>query len=609
MTLYCHGNGSIRFEAIASANALARNGIAVMAIDAVGHGPVLSRKDILDLFEGLPESLQEVVLRLLSRLFGSRPVGDTPDEILDGILSIGFFDALAVQGRAVDLSGDGFPDNGANFWSADTFKTRDVVRQTVIDLMQLLRILEHFDQARVPAPPSRPPHELAPEEAFRHLAAGDFNMDGVLDVGGKVLYQPYPAGGRPSAPAGPQRYFQSGISLGGIVSSVMIGAERRIDAGVPIVPGGGLTDVMLRSDLKDVMHRIYYEVLGPVFVAGPGGDGVPAGSVGVRAENNLRSFELGSLATRAGGRVHGENRVNGEDKWADVMADGGFVIGVAADEGDPVTLSSFDAAGALIDQLDVISPLRGFGLDRNTPRFRRFVSLAQMTLEAADPINYAPRWFLDPPPGWRPKNVLQLTDPGDLTVPINNQLALARAAGMLGDPGTDLAAVLALNDRLIEREVLLGFDRPYEPFRFPLYDPEDADGNNCTLPRIESPEFTCAEGDDSPYCRLCREDAAAPLAPFAPVDTGNGRAALRLPFGKAHEYHGLPKRGPDHAPGYYGLYTQSSQSQMGAFLGAAGAEWRPEWDCRIRREWQADPADPSRQILVSEFADGCPWKE
>lgn len=607
VALYCHGNQSIRFEAIASANALAKNGVAVMAIDAVGHGPILSRKDILDLFEGLPPSLQEAVLRLLSRIFGTKPVGDTPEEIVDNLLKVGFFDALGVQGRAVDLSGDGYPDNGANFWSADTFKTRDVVRQTVIDLMRLMRILEHFDQAQVPAPPSTPPAKLSPEEAFRHLGAGDFNMDGVLDVGGTTLYAPYAEGGKPEVAAAPQRYFQTGISLGGIVSSVMIGAERRIVAGAPVVPGGGLTDVMLRSDLKDVMYRIYYEVLGPVFIGEPAGGGA-TGQTTVRAENNLRRFDLGTLAIRAGGRIHGLNLVNGEEKWADVMADGGFVIGVAADEGDPVSLESFDASGTLVGKLDVTSPLRGFGLDRNTPRFRRFVGLAQMTLEPADPINYGVRWFVDPPAGWPAKNVLQLTDPGDLTVPINNQIALARAAGLLGKPGDDLAALLAKNDWLAERQVLLGLDRPESPFAFPLYDPEDADGNNCSMPRVESRDFACADGDDSPYCRLCRADAAHSLAPFPPVDTGNGRAALRLPFGKRHEYHALPRPAPDYAPGYYGVYTQSSQGQMGAFLGAAGSEWRPEWDCRIQRTWQPDPNDPSREILVSTFEDGCPWK-
>ena len=391
------------------------------------------------------------------------------------------------------------------------------------------------------------------------------------------------------------------------MSSVVIGAERRIEAGVPVVPGGGFTDVMLRSQLKEVMNRVYYQILGPVILGEPGGD-APEGQVRLRFEDNLVEYPVGTLRTVPGGTIHGRNNDNDEEKTVDTLEDGGFLLGVAADVGHSITLTSFDPAGNEVGRIDLVAPLEGFGLDRNTPRFRRFVSLAQMTLESSDPINYALRWFVQVPPGWEPKNVLQLSAPGDMAVPINNQIALARAGGLLGDPRDGLAPVLERNDFLIERQVLLGFDRPFDPHRFPLYDPEDLDGNNCSAPTLEDRSFDCEGPDaDHEYCWLCRVDEIDRPTPFPPVDTARGMAALRLPFGKEHAFHALPRSSPGDAPGYYAIYTRGSQAQMGAFLGSRGLEWQDGWDCRIERTEIPDPEDPSRTILITDFEDGCPF--
>lgn len=559
VTLYCHGNQSIRFEAIASANYLAKQGIAVMAIDAVGHGPILNEKELLDALaeSGLPEDLQLLILQLVAGLLGVEAPGDTVGEVMESLLSIGFLQEVLVKGRAVDVSGDGYPDNGANFWTADTFNTRDVVRQTVIDLMRLLRILKALDPDAVPPPID--PSTASDDEIREHLMAGDFNLDGRLDVGGADNV-----------------YYQSGISLGGIVSSIVTGVEPGVAGSVPIVPGGGLSDVMLRSDLKDVMHRIYYEVLGPVILGLP--EGEEGGPVQLRFQNNLRQIPAGQLRTEPQGRVYGFNPSNGEDKWVEVDEDGAFVIGVPADEGDPIELVSYGEDGGVLDHLSLVSPLRGFGLDRNTPRFRRFVGLAQITMDPGDPINYAPHWFMDPLPGSQPKNVLQLSDPGDLTVPINNQVALARAGGLLGDFRTDPSGALARNDELVVRQVMLGHDRPYAPYDFPLYDVDDRDANNCTQPSVEYPEFTCAGlTEDDPRRAYC--DRCAPVGPLPPVDTGSGKALIRFPFAKKHEFFGIPL-GPE-----YAVFTVYAQNQAGAFLGAGGHEWDGEaWDCLIPDE-------------------------
>jgi len=593
VTLYCHGNQSIRFEALASADYLASQGIAVMGIDAVGHGPIVSEKMLTDELEGLlrdlglPEEsipdIELVILKVLAWLLGVTDPGNTPAEVLERLLSVGFLNELMVRGRAIDLSGDGYPDNGANFWTADTFETRDVVRQTAIDLMYLLRILKSLDPRLVPTERVENPRALSPEEAYRYLLAGDFNMDNVLDVGGLG-----------------NDYYQSGISLGGIVSGVMLGVEPGIRAGVPVVPGGGLTDVMLRSDLKDVMYRIYYEVLGPVILGLPETGGEP-GTVVLRFQNNLREIPAGVLRVEPGGSIHGVNPSNGEEKWVSAgEADGRFVIGVACDEGGRIQLTSYAGDGRPLDRVELVSPLRGFGLDRNTPRFRRFVGLAQITIEPGDPINYAPRWFMDPLPGAPQKNVLQLTDPGDLTVPINNQIALARAGGLLGDLRGGFAQALARNDSLIERGVLLGHDPPLDPrypdyVPFPLFDVDDRDGNNWTRPSVEYPGFSC-EGNDTEYCRLVAEDRLQPFAPIPAVETGNGRALVRFPFAKKHEFFGIPK-GPA-----YAIYTGYAQNQAGSFLGHRGEDWREAWDCSIVRSTE-HPEE-------TEYGPDCPeeWR-
>ena len=590
VTLYCHGNQSIRFEGIASADYLAKQGIAVMAIDAVGHGPIINEKELLDELKGaleglgLPEELtlklELWILQILARLVGVKNPGDSIDEIMDQVLAIGFLNEVMAQGRAEDLSLDGFPDNGANFWTADTFKTRDVVRQTVIDLLYLLRVLQSFDQDKVPTEEVTDPGELDDDEAERYLMAGDFNMDNVLDVGGVDNI-----------------YYQSGISLGGIVSSIVLGVEPDIRAGVPVVPGGGLTDVMLRSDLKDVMFRIYYEVLGPVILGIPDGE-KEGGTVSLRFQNNLRVIPKGTFRTEPNGRIYGINPRNGEDKWADTEDDSGFVIGVAADVGDVIQLTSYDADGRVLDQVELVSPLRGLGLERNTPRFRRFVSLAQITMDPGDPINYAPHWFMDPLPGMPQKKVFQLSDPGDLTVPINNQIALARVGGLLGDLRTDLAGVLDLNDKLIARQVLLGHDDP----DFPLYDVEDRDQNNKENPSNKYLDFSCSKGESNDYCDLVDEDRIDPFTPTQPVATGNGKALIRFPFAKKHEFYGVP------LSGYYSIYTVASQNQAGGFLGSDGEEWNPEWDCMIDRSEGIFDPETDELVFTITFGQDCPWE-
>jgi hypothetical protein len=63
--------------------------------------------------------------------------------VLSGTCTGPFYDAIT-QTRARDLNNDGHPDSGGDFWSSYLFHTRDGVRQSILDHIQLVRILRSF---------------------------------------------------------------------------------------------------------------------------------------------------------------------------------------------------------------------------------------------------------------------------------------------------------------------------------------------------------------------------------------------------------------------------------------------------------------------------------
>lgn len=569
VSLYCHGNQSFRLEAISVAEAFAEHGIAVAAIDAVGHGPIISKCELLDELENLGDPwLQRLLLGLIARIFGVEGEFSAmePMEILDTILEeVGFLREILVSGRAVDMDGDEpyhCPDNGENFWTADTFKTRDVIRQTVIDLMQFLRILKSMDADAIPPAVERP-CEASSAELMPNLLAGDFNADGVLDLGGPDV-----------------DYFQTGISLGGIISSIVMGIEPDIVTGAPVVPGAGFVDVMLRSTLRPVMNRIYFQVLGPLVEARQYEAG---GSVNLRWISRYETLEadIGTIEIPEGASLEVHNLDNDEIKKAIFTRDGAgrlfFTVGIPADIGDYIEIHVYDADGEMIDSASTRATYKGFGLDRNTPDFRRFFSLAQITLEPGDPINYAPHWFIDPLPGHPQKNILQQSDPGDFTLPINNQIALARAGGLFGCDDVDgneenlCDGVGALEDcedeadpmdyrrciwadcdrvnfKLREKGVMLGFDSPPNE---PRYD-------------VDEMNHFC-EGSEGVY-----PDTREPIGPLPIITNDLGVSAIRFPFAGIHEFFGYYDTNlEEQVPGTK-IYTPHSARRVGCFFGARG---------------------------------------
>lgn len=476
VAIYGHGYGSASFEALGFAGSLAKFGLATVCINDYGHGLPLS------------PVLRAGIVGLLEQ-YKLAPMGQA---ILDG--------------RARDLNHDGTDDSGGDFWVANAFHTRDVVRQSVVDWMQLVRVFRGFGTYRMGDLDADGKEELA----------GDFNADGVIDVGGPEKDEQ----GR-HRPAGD--FFAFGESLGGIISSIVGAVEPAIVAAAPISSGGGLADVGMRTDLGRVDTAVFLETFGPLLVGQPVKDGVDLSFQlldvidDVKVKLNDRPLDI-----RPGDEVTVTNldTDSGEprgDRYV-VANDGRFRLQVAADgpkyaddapyDGDPVRVAACEdasvraseasrlhllrpadcllvrvvRAGREVLRLDrfpkdvsfqgrtypkdspLVSLARGFGLKRQTPSFRRMMNLTASVLDPADPANYAKHYFLDPLPARRdrPLPVLIGGVAGDSWVPVATAYALGRSAGVLPyrfDKVRDAAWGMSPNDVLIRTGALEGIEQ------------------------------------------------------------------------------------------------------------------------------------------------------
>ena len=230
-----HGYQSTRIEHVLGfGGTFAKFGLATIAIDAYGHGLGI-------------DPLLELTARTLAHKYGL-------DAFADDVF----------QGRARDLDYDGIKDSGGDFWTADTFHTRDVVRQSIVDWMQLVRLLRTFDGTG---------QQLLGKLLNR---AGDFNNDGVPDIAGPVTwpYNVLSADNRTHLfEKGAQNpgsdLFVFGISLGGILSGILPAVEPAIVAAGPTSGAGGLADVGIRSTLDQVVQAVFLELFGPLFATCP----------------------------------------------------------------------------------------------------------------------------------------------------------------------------------------------------------------------------------------------------------------------------------------------------------------------------------------------------
>ena len=206
----------------------------------------------------------------------------------------------------------------------------------------------------------------------------------------------------------------------------------------------------------------------------------------------------------------------------------------------------------------------GLGLQRQHPDFRKFVGFAGMILEPADPIAYAPHYHIKPltytyernvQPG---ANVLVVPTLGDMNVPVDTGIAIARAAGIIPlfnpdprypDPSNP-GQFLTPNQVLLKNYVVEGVERLGRFFRASdkkptLFDPDNlSEGKDgFGAPRLNPP------------LRLV-------------VRTANGVSGMRIPYTQFNGAHGFETPDPSkkfdisgfmiHQVGYY-FYTNGKQ--------------------------------------------------
>ncbi len=538
-----HGQGGTRFHLVVLAWAFNRLGMAVCGFDFPGHGGAL------------PPDQEAEYAELLESL-GLLPAFRSFDDA-----------------RHRDLDNDGLKDSGADFWVADPFHTRDNVRQAAVDFAQFVRVLRSCGTGTMN-------YVSDAGATLGTTTSCDWDEDGVPDIGG---------------PDAPIRIF--GASLGGINTSVAVAIEPGIEAAVPMIPGGGLGDGLLRSSLGGPREAVIGRLLSPMILGRPQDDGSLVIQQLVASANNMRRLHVATLpAVPAGGRVVVENLANDEIATGYIPDDGRFRVAIAADAmtggekalatgmpiwgpenpttysipdneglGDRLRVTIRDAAGeevAVIDtfESDVVhegvtfpagSPLvagnSGSGHTRQTPRLRRLIQVMAMIGESGDPIAHSPRWFHEPlDHGGGPANVLMMPTVGDDVVPIATGVALARSARFFPTRDADPRYGMSVDQWLIERGVVHGFEEfgeyrndAGEPV---LFDVEDWDGGL----------------DGAP--------SDVPLR--ATVDHASGTSGLRIVYGNPRGSHGWGIPDPD---GEFDVNTYATM-QSAWFLASGGTE-------------------------------------
>lgn len=640
--IYSHAIGSTRLEILIFAGAMAKFGLATCTIDAMGHGMVIP-EDYL--------ALVELVIR---------------NKKVPNLQKV-----LELQ-RARDLTNDGFPDSGGDYFTSDLLHSRDMMRQTTIDQMQLIRILRTFDgKLRWPSTiDEEDPYIIARRDLNggwdqdgdgQPEIAGDFNGDGTVDLGGE------------------QPYLAWGTSLGGIQTSILAGIEPTVRAAVSNAGGAGLADIAFRTNIGNVRAGVILRMLGPALIGRPYVDSNGNRTGQSRLDWLLVSAEREELVHFAdledleeGDRIvlrnlaRENNHLIPEDEKSSYthVRNGGFRVAVATDAisgnerrarlgfdpkislfddimacktakkcgdtecqansycapdntcrpqalcplnfdpqnladpelaeelslrtvteptefGDPLVIEIYGADGKLKHSIDTFpqdlrfqniyypegTPLaalmEGWGLKRQTPRFRSFTGIAQTLLEPADPAIYAPHYFLRPlkydyeTPQFKEggTNFIAVGTLGDQTVPINTAIALARAAGALNTLDVDPRYNLSENDFLIKNFVYEGISwlNRFQSHPNTLFDPDNLDEGKFRI--AGNPDLADA-----------KPNADKPLR--ATVKTPYGTSALRLAYIRTTGEHTFNAPTPGAAFDINSFMT----NQVGWFLATGGQQ-------------------------------------
>ena len=328
---------------------MAEHGLATIGINAVGHGLGFDNAVVALAAQGL----------------------------LRGACAAPFFDAIT-QTRARDLDNDGHADSGGDFWSSYLFHTRDGVRQSVLDHLQLVKILRAFgtsegqmlcrNEATGWDKSATQPCDMNGDGKAE--VAGDFDFDGHADVGGAAA-----------------TFGAWGESLGGILSGIHGAIDPNVTAAVPGSGGGGLTDVGLRSLQGGVIEAVLLRMWGPLLVTVPASERkacdasstdrdrctlCAAGQISMRwvmpDSNGTGEVEVGCFAPSeiAGTTAFVNNLRSGEIKCASLGEGARMRVGLPSSVGDKVVVSFFDGK----NQVESYKSCRPLLTNGGTPTLR-----------------------------------------------------------------------------------------------------------------------------------------------------------------------------------------------------------------------------------------------
>jgi hypothetical protein len=509
VVMHTHGTGSLRLEGLGFAGQFAKFGLAYVAMDAVHHGVGQS----------------DVMRRAIEGLFQVEDLAAAGKAVSDD--------------RARDLNGDGSGDSGGDFWTAYIFNSRDNIRQSGADWMQLVRVMRSFDGERR-AGPLDMDGDGEPEERWdmdldgEEELLGDFDTDGAIDLAGDFNADGRVDFGGPDVP-----YYAWGMSLGGIVTTVFAAQEPYVECAAPVSAGAGLADVAIRSVQEGVPESVILRTIGPLVVAADAEAYIdpdhPArsdtecasGELALRfvvtdIANTIGDLEFACLPASqitAGHVLVVENQANGVRRCAPLLGledvrtnfpadleDPIVVTVVTSPSGRPVTdhgschLAPDARVVRTIDTWEsedvefqwftwavgdtLVAPAAGFGQTRSSPALRRFLGISQVGLEKGDPANAASHYLLDPfsfaEEAESRTNLLVVLTLGDMNVPINTGVSLARAAGLLNVFERDERWGSSAGRALVENLVVEGNEYRQRWIRASdgltvLFDPSDLD--------------------------------------------------------------------------------------------------------------------------------------
>ena len=480
---YGHGYTSSSLEVLGFAGHFAAQGIASVGMNATFHGLELG----------------ETELQLAKNLFSSACEGP--------------FASALLTGRARDLDGNGTKDSGGDYWTSYLFHTRDVVRQSAVDLVQLFRVLKGFDGTHL-ARHTKDPHSGRLLQDYNadgepNDLAGDFDGDGTPDVGGPK-----------------SEFYAWGQSLGGILAPFVAALDPNVGASDPTSGAAGLLDVGARTFQGGAFEGIYLRNFGPLVTGVPAKEFYDAGKeketkcsasqISLRFVlidvNDDREVEFGCAEkapyTPEGGTVMVSNGRNGEVRCGRIDTEGRFRIGIPTSIGDKLEVQMYDVVDAVdsyhpetgcnitadatrrielvntwgegvipqggVDPLSgkevcsaeggcskfqnkyygagsaLVAPAEGFGHIRQTPSLRRFMNLASNIVDPGDPVNFAPYYALRP-----------MLDPNGEVMPPKGMLNIVT----VGDMNVPLNSGIAIG----RAAGAVPFLRPDAADRYPAY--------------------------------------------------------------------------------------------------------------------------------------------